>query len=74
MCPELQRSGCSRPCADSCGASRVVIFPPPVLLTFPGPILSTCPQEAVLGAPGTALGSMGMALGSTGMALGSSGM
>ncbi|NXI08381.1 KRSC protein, partial [Irena cyanogastra] len=53
-CPGPAASGSGRPCVASCGASRVIIFPPPVLVTFPGPILSTCPQEAVLGAPGMA--------------------
>ncbi|NWU35312.1 KRFT protein, partial [Hylia prasina] len=65
-CPRPSASGSSQPCLVSCSASRVVIFPPPVLVTFPGPILSTCPQETVLGSSGTALGSSGMALGSSG--------
>ncbi|NWT63449.1 KRSC protein, partial [Erythrocercus mccallii] len=51
-CPRPWASGSSQPCALSCGASRVIIFPPPVLVTFPGPILSTCPQETVLGSSG----------------------
>ncbi|NXH07704.1 KRFT protein, partial [Loxia leucoptera] len=51
-CPGPAACGSSQPCVVSCGASRVVIFPPPVLVTFPGPILSTCPQETVLGSPG----------------------
>ncbi|NXQ05620.1 KRFT protein, partial [Vidua macroura] len=65
-CPRPAASGSSQPCVVSCGASRVIIFPPPVLVTFPGPILSTCPQETVVGSSGTALGSSGMALGSSG--------
>uniref|UniRef100_H1A5K9 Keratin n=1 Tax=Taeniopygia guttata TaxID=59729 RepID=H1A5K9_TAEGU len=73
-CPRPAASGSGQPCVVSCGASRVIIFPPPVLVTFPGPILSTCPQETVVGASGTALGSSGTALGSSGTALGSSGM
>ncbi|NXS15850.1 KRCL protein, partial [Mystacornis crossleyi] len=59
LCPRPAASGSSRPCALSCGASRVVIFPPPVLVTFPGPILSTCPQQAVLGSPGMPAGGAG---------------
>ncbi|NXE71503.1 KRSC protein, partial [Calcarius ornatus] len=51
-CPGPAASGSSQPCVVSCGASRVIIFPPPVLVTFPGPILSTCPQETVLGSSG----------------------
>ncbi|NXQ30189.1 KRSC protein, partial [Alaudala cheleensis] len=38
------------PCVASCGDSRAVVFPPPVVLTFPGPTLSTCSQESVVGA------------------------
>ncbi|NWZ12990.1 KRSC protein, partial [Agelaius phoeniceus] len=72
-CPGPAASGSSQPCVVSCGASRVIIFPPPVLVTFPGPILSTCPQDTVLGSSGMPEGSAGMALGSSGMALGSSG-
>ncbi|NWZ88188.1 KRFA protein, partial [Poecile atricapillus] len=59
-CPPPSASGSSQPCVVSCGASRVIIFPPPVLVTFPGPILSTCPQETVLGSSGMVLGSSGM--------------
>ncbi|NXH48229.1 KRFT protein, partial [Dicaeum eximium] len=58
-CPGPAASGSSQPCVVSCGASRVIIFPPPVLVTFPGPILSTCPQETVVGSSGIALGSSG---------------
>ncbi|NWT78025.1 KRFA protein, partial [Lanius ludovicianus] len=57
--PRPAASGCSHPCRVSCGASRVVIFPPPVLVTFPGPILSTCPQETALGSSGTPEGAAG---------------
>ncbi|NXS04766.1 KRFJ protein, partial [Oxylabes madagascariensis] len=38
------------PCVASCGDSRAVVFPPPVVLTFPGPTLATCSQESVVGA------------------------
>ncbi|NWQ81723.1 KRFA protein, partial [Columbina picui] len=49
---------CPSPCADAwncepcitcCGASRAVVYPPPVTITFPGPILRTCPQESFVG-------------------------
>ncbi|NXL14346.1 KRFJ protein, partial [Setophaga kirtlandii] len=39
----------SQPCVTSCGDSRAIIHPPPVLITFPGPILSSCPQESIVG-------------------------
>ncbi|KFP65729.1 Feather keratin 4, partial [Cariama cristata] len=37
------------PCVASCGDSRAVVYAPPVVLTFPGPILSSCPQESTVG-------------------------
>ncbi|NXX59537.1 KRSC protein, partial [Scopus umbretta] len=38
------------PCVASCGDSRAVVYTPPVILTFPGPILSSCSQESIGGA------------------------
>ncbi|NWW96713.1 KRFA protein, partial [Rhynochetos jubatus] len=38
------------PCVASCGDSRAVVYAPPVVLTFPGPILSSCPQKSIVGA------------------------
>ncbi|NWZ34954.1 KRFB protein, partial [Brachypodius atriceps] len=73
MCSEFQgpcgrpsASASSQPCVLSCGASRVIIFPPPVLVTFPGPILSTCPQETVVGSSGIPEGGVGTSLSSHG--------
>ncbi|NXO04221.1 KRSC protein, partial [Rhinopomastus cyanomelas] len=37
------------PCVTTCGDSRAVVYGPPVLLTFPGPILRSCPQESFVG-------------------------
>ncbi|NXX12680.1 KRSC protein, partial [Podargus strigoides] len=37
------------PCVTSCGDSRAVVYTPPVALTFPGPILSSCSQESIVG-------------------------
>ncbi|NXJ57501.1 KRFA protein, partial [Spizaetus tyrannus] len=37
------------PCVVSCGDSRAVVYAPPVVLTFPGPILSSSPQESIVG-------------------------
>ncbi|NXP56374.1 KRFJ protein, partial [Heliornis fulica] len=37
------------PCVASCGESRAVVYPPPVVLTFPGPTLSSCSQESIVG-------------------------
>ncbi|XP_030910706.2 scale keratin-like [Melopsittacus undulatus] len=38
----------SEPCVTSCGDSRAVVYPPPVTIVFPGPILSSCPQESIV--------------------------
>ncbi|NWS46850.1 KRFJ protein, partial [Probosciger aterrimus] len=37
------------PCVLSCGDSRAVVYAPPVVLTFPGPIFNSCPQESIVG-------------------------
>ncbi|NWU28460.1 KRSC protein, partial [Dyaphorophyia castanea] len=37
------------PCVTSCGDSTALVYAPPVLITFPGPILSSCPQESIVG-------------------------
>ncbi|NXF12856.1 KRFJ protein, partial [Smithornis capensis] len=48
-CPQPLASAWNQPCVTSCGDSRAVIQPPPVVITFPGPILSSCPQESIVG-------------------------
>ncbi|NWV78285.1 KRFD protein, partial [Dasyornis broadbenti] len=48
-CPQPLTNACSELCVASCDDSKAVIYPPPVVLTFPGPILSSCPQESVVG-------------------------
>ncbi|NXM32277.1 KRFJ protein, partial [Oxyruncus cristatus] len=49
-CPQAAAGGrVSEPCVVSCATSRVIIYPPPVVVTFPGPLISTCPQQAVVG-------------------------
>ncbi|NXK70137.1 KRFA protein, partial [Sylvietta virens] len=48
-CPEPLACAWSQPCVTSCGDSRAVIHPPPVVVTFPGPILSSCPQQSLVG-------------------------
>ncbi|NWV78283.1 KRFA protein, partial [Dasyornis broadbenti] len=53
-CPDPVAAAWSRPCLTSCGDSRALIYPPPVLVTFPGPILSSCPQESVVGSAASA--------------------
>ncbi|NWU87127.1 KRFJ protein, partial [Onychorhynchus coronatus] len=58
-CPQPIADAWNEPCVTFCGDSRAVIYPPPVVVTFPGPILSSCPQESVVGssAPSAALGA-----------------
>ncbi|NXF79675.1 KRFJ protein, partial [Sclerurus mexicanus] len=48
-CPQPYADAWSQPCVTSCGDSRAVVYPPPVSIVFPGPILSSCPQESVVG-------------------------
>ncbi|NWW24377.1 KRFA protein, partial [Falcunculus frontatus] len=48
-CPQPLANAWSQPCVTSCGDSRAVVHPPPVVITFPGPILSSCPQESIVG-------------------------
>uniref|UniRef100_A0A803V5A1 Keratin n=1 Tax=Ficedula albicollis TaxID=59894 RepID=A0A803V5A1_FICAL len=48
-CPQPLAGAWSQPCVTSCGDSRAVVYPPPVVITFPGPILSSCPQESIVG-------------------------
>ncbi|NXF12863.1 KRFJ protein, partial [Smithornis capensis] len=67
-CPQPLASAWNQPCVTSCGDSRAVIQPPPVVITFPGPILSSCPQESIVGssAPaGSFFGSLSSPCGSS---------
>ncbi|NXG00527.1 KRFA protein, partial [Sakesphorus luctuosus] len=48
-CPQPFANAWSQPCVTSCGDSRAVVYPPPVSIVFPGPILSSCPQESIVG-------------------------
>ncbi|NXG53025.1 KRSC protein, partial [Psilopogon haemacephalus] len=48
-CPQPFVDAYSQPCVTSCGDSSAVVYPPPVVITFPGPILSSCPQESIVG-------------------------
>ncbi|NXT08362.1 KRFJ protein, partial [Prunella fulvescens] len=60
-CPQPYADAWSQPCVTSCGDSRAVVYPPPVVITFPGPILSSFPQESIVGPsfPSGAMGSSG---------------
>uniref|UniRef100_A0A8C5UKN7 Keratin n=1 Tax=Malurus cyaneus samueli TaxID=2593467 RepID=A0A8C5UKN7_9PASS len=50
----------NEPCVRQCPDSTTVIQPPPVVVTFPGPILSSFPQDSVVGSAGApVLGASG---------------
>ncbi|XP_064588568.1 claw keratin-like [Zonotrichia leucophrys gambelii] len=42
----------NEPCVRQCPDSTVVIQPPASVITFPGPILSSFPQQSVVGSAG----------------------
>ncbi|TFJ96281.1 Beta-keratin-related protein [Platysternon megacephalum] len=48
-CPQPIVDACNKPCITSCGGSRAMVYPPPIVVTFSGPLLSFCPQESVVG-------------------------
>ncbi|NXR06577.1 KRSC protein, partial [Semnornis frantzii] len=57
-CPQPIADSRNEPCVRQCPDSSALIQPPPVVVTFPGPILSSFPQQAVVGSAGApALGS-----------------
>ncbi|OXB51779.1 hypothetical protein ASZ78_002423 [Callipepla squamata] len=50
--PQPIAESCNELCARQCPDSTAFIQPPPVVVTFPGPILSSFPQQAVVGSLG----------------------
>ncbi|XP_069649219.1 LOW QUALITY PROTEIN: scale keratin [Haliaeetus albicilla] len=50
-CPQPIAKSYNEPCVQQCPDSRVVIFP---MVTVPGPILSSFPQESIVGSSGPA--------------------
>ncbi|NXJ85844.1 KRFA protein, partial [Trogon melanurus] len=74
-CPQPYVNCQNEPCIASCGDSRAIVYAPPVIVTFPGPIISSCPQQSLVG---TAIpeigGSGGGGMGSGGMGSGGGGM
>ncbi|XP_074019153.1 feather keratin Cos2-3-like [Numenius arquata] len=48
-CPTPLANSCNEPCVRQCQNSTVVIEPPTVVVTLPGPILSSFPQNTVVG-------------------------
>ncbi|NXR40588.1 KRCL protein, partial [Zosterops hypoxanthus] len=62
-CGQPYVDSCSHPCVASCGDSRAIVYAPPVVVTFPGPIISSCPTESVVG---TAIPQIGGGMGGGG--------
>ncbi|NWJ02517.1 KRSC protein, partial [Crypturellus undulatus] len=50
--PQPIAESCNELCARQCPDSTALIQPPPVVVTFPGPILSSFSQQAVVGSSG----------------------
>ncbi|NXM32273.1 KRFA protein, partial [Oxyruncus cristatus] len=69
-CPQPYVNCCNEPCIASCGDSRAIVYAPPVVVTFPGPIISSCPQESIVG---TAIPEIEGGMGSGGGGMGSGG-
>ncbi|XP_054657058.1 feather keratin Cos2-3-like [Grus americana] len=47
--PTPLANSCNEPCVRQCQNSTVIIEPPAVVVTLPGPILSSFPQNTVVG-------------------------
>ncbi|XP_039942987.1 feather keratin 1-like [Hirundo rustica] len=72
--PTPLANSCNEPCVRQCQDSTVVIEPPAVLVTLPGPILSSFPQNTAVGsstsaAVGNVLSSQGVPINSGGFGL-----
>ncbi|XP_015740903.1 feather beta keratin-like isoform X2 [Coturnix japonica] len=76
--PTPLASSCNEPCVRQCQNSNIIIEPSPVVVTLPGPILSSFPQNTVVGsstsaAVGSILSSEGVPITSGGFNLSSFG-
>ncbi|XP_009673291.2 scale keratin [Struthio camelus] len=70
--PQPIADSCNEPCVRQCPDTTAVIQPPPVVITFPGPILSSFPQSSVVGSSGAPV--LAASLGYGGSSLGSGGL
>ncbi|NWS85405.1 KRFB protein, partial [Toxostoma redivivum] len=52
--PTPLANSCNEPCVRQCQDSRVIIEPSPVVVTLPGPILSSFPQNTAVGSSASA--------------------
>ncbi|NWU73041.1 KRFC protein, partial [Pterocles burchelli] len=72
--PTPLANSCNEPCVQQCQDSQVFIQPSPVVVTLPGPILSSFPQNTAVGsstsaAVGSILSSQGVPISSGGFGL-----
>ncbi|NXL68187.1 KRF1 protein, partial [Chordeiles acutipennis] len=72
--PTPLANSCNEPCVQQCQDSTVVIEPPAVVVTLPGPILSSFPQSTNVGsstsaAVGSILSCDGVPINSRGFGL-----
>uniref|UniRef100_A0A8V5GT11 Keratin n=2 Tax=Melopsittacus undulatus TaxID=13146 RepID=A0A8V5GT11_MELUD len=72
--PTPLANSCNEPCIRQCQDSRVIIEPSPVVVTLPGPILSSFPQNTTVGssasaAVGSILSEAGVPINSGGFSL-----
>ncbi|NWI62171.1 KRFA protein, partial [Todus mexicanus] len=73
-CPEPFARCWNQESISSCGDSRAIVYAPPVVVTFPGPIIKTCPQECIVGTSMPQMMGGGMGGGGGGMGGGGGGM
>ncbi|NXI40851.1 KRFA protein, partial [Galbula dea] len=52
--PTPLANSCNEPCVTQCQDSRVLIQPSTVLVTLPGPILTSFPQNTTVGSSSSA--------------------
>ncbi|NWW75950.1 KRFB protein, partial [Climacteris rufus] len=69
--PTPLANSCNEPCVRQCQDSTYVIQPPPVVVTLPGPILSSFPQNTAVGSSASA--AVGSTLSSEGVPISSGG-
>ncbi|XP_067148681.1 feather beta keratin-like [Apteryx mantelli] len=67
--PTPLANSCSEPCVRQCEHSRIAIQPPTLLVTLPGPILTSFPQNTALGS--TTAAALGDALAAQGVPISS---
>ncbi|NXI28903.1 KRFB protein, partial [Sterrhoptilus dennistouni] len=70
--PRLLATSCNQPCFRRCGDSTAFIQPPTVVVTLPGPILSSFSQNTTVGSTASAV--VGSYLRCCGIPVGSQGL